>query len=74
MGTSPSPSSQLALTLVQPEAGAPSPSMMMGAELDEELQCVLVPLHQGVAEVDDSVAVAMDLSFLESMATGVKEM
>jgi hypothetical protein len=43
-------------------------------KLDEELQRILASLYQGVNEADDSIAVAMDLSFLESMAVGIKKM
>nr|XP_020182887.1 skin secretory protein xP2-like [Aegilops tauschii subsp. strangulata] len=67
-------SSTLAMVLSPPGTGAPDPFLMMGAELDEELQRLLSPLYQGAREAEDSAAVAMDLSFLESMATGVKEM
>ena len=48
--------------------------MAMSTELDKELQCILASLYQGVEEVDDSVAVAMDLSFMEFLAAGHKEM
>lgn len=48
--------------------------MATSTELDGELQCILALLYQGVKEVDDSVAVAMDLSFMESVAAGLKEM
>ena len=71
-GTLPSPSNQLALVMVQPGTGAHGSSMMTSVELYEELQRILASLHQGFGEADDSVAVAMDLSFLESMVTGIK--
>ena len=64
MGTSPSPLNQLAMVLAQPETGAPGPSMMAGAVLDEELQRLLAPLYQGVGEADGPAVVALDLSFL----------
>lgn len=41
--------------------------------MDAELG-ILALLYQEAGEADDSVAVAIDLSFMESMATGVKEM
>ena len=46
----------------------------MDVELDEELQCLLTPLYLGSGEADDSAAITMDLSFMESMATGMKEL
>ena len=48
--------------------------MATGAELDGELQRILASLYKGVDEADDSVDVVMDLSFLEFMAAGIKEM
>ena len=73
-GASQPSSSQLALVLAQPGLGAPGSSVATSMELDEELQCIPASLYQGVDEADNSVAVAMDLSFLESMAAGIKEM
>jgi len=70
----PPPSSALAMGLSPPGAGAPGLSLMMDVELNEELQCLLVPLYQGAGEADNSAAVAMDLSFMESMAACVKDM
>ena len=40
--------------------------MMAGAVLDEELQRLLAPLYLGGVEAYDSVAINMDLSFMES--------
>ena len=34
----------------------------------------MAPLSQRAEEADDSVSAVMDLSFLESVATGIKEM
>ena len=48
--------------------------MAMSTELDGELRCTLMSMYQGVEEVDDSVTIAMDLSFMESVVTGIKEM
>ena len=73
-GASPPASSQLALVLAQPGLGAPGSLVATSEELDGEIQRILASLHQGVEEADDSITVAMDLSFLESMAAGVKEM
>lgn len=73
IGTPPSSSNMLAMVPLFSGAEAPSLYPLLGAELDEELQRVLAPLRQG-EEVDDSAAVTMDLSFMESMAVGVKEM
>ena len=56
-------SSTLARVLSPPGTGAPDPFLMMGAELDEELQRLLAPLYRGAGEADDSAVVAMDLSF-----------
>ena len=47
--------------------------MEMSTKLDEELQRILASLYQGVEEVDYSVAVAMDLSFMESVAAGFRD-
>ena len=47
---------------------------MTDIELDEELQRLLAPLHLGSGEADDSAAITMDLSFIESMAVGLKEL
>ena len=74
METPPSFSNQMAMVPAQFGTGAPGPSMTMGTELDRELQRLLAPLYQGVGEADDSTNIALDLSFLESMAAGVKEM
>ena len=60
--------------LAQPGLGAPGSSAMMSAELDGELQRILESLYQGVEEVDDPAILTMDLSLLESMAPGMKEM
>ena len=49
----PPSSSTLAMVLSPPEAGAPGPSQSTGAELDEELQRLLVPLYQEAGEDDD---------------------
>ena len=46
----------------------------MDVELDEELQCLLTPLYLGSGEADDSAAITIDFSFMESMAVGMKEM
>ena len=47
---------------------------MTDIELDEELQRLLAPLHLGGGKVDDSATITMDLSFMESMVVGMKEM
>lgn len=60
--------------LAQPGLEAPGSSVVTSTELDEELQRILAALYQGVDEADDFVTVAMDLSFLESMEAGIKEM
>ena len=70
----PPSSSALEMVPSSPGAGAPSLSLTTDAELDEELQRLLAPLYQGAEEANDSTAIAMDLSFMESMAAGVKEM
>ena len=71
----PPPSSNtLAMVLSPPGTGAPGPSSTTGVELDEELPRLLAPLYMGAGEADDSAAVTMDLSFMESVAAGVKEM
>ena len=62
----------LAVASQLPDIGAPGPSLS-DAELDEELQHLLAPLHLGGEEADDSIVVDMDFSFMESMAAGVKE-
>ena len=69
-----SSSNMLAMVLALPDIGAPGPSSMADAELDEELQRLLALLYQGAGEADNSAAVAMDLSFMKSIAVGVKEM
>ena len=69
----PSSSNTLALVLSLPDIGAPGPSST-DAELNEELQRLLAPLYLGAREADDSAAITIDLSFIESMAAGVKEM
>ena len=72
--TVPSSLSAPAMVLSPPGAGAPGLSLTTDAELDEELQCLLAPLYQRAGGADHSAAVAMDLSFLESMVAGIKEM
>nr|XP_020194144.1 uncharacterized protein LOC109779957 [Aegilops tauschii subsp. strangulata] len=72
--TLPYSSSALAMVLLSPGAGASGLSLTTNAELDEELQCLLAPLYQRAGGADHSAAVAMDLSFMESMAAGMKEM
>ena len=62
------------MVLSLPGTRAPSPSSMTNAELNEELQRLLAPLSLGAGEADESVAITMDLSFMESMAAGMKEM
>ena len=57
-----------------PGGGAPSLCLTTDAELAEELQRILAPLYQEAGEPDNSIAVAMDFSFMEPMAAGVKEM
>jgi hypothetical protein len=69
-----SSSSNLALVLAQPGLGAPGSSTAVSANLDEEIQRIMAPLSQRAEEADDSVSVVLDLSFLESVATGIKEM
>ena len=69
-----SSSSMLAMVLSPPRTGTSSPSLPTIAELGKELQRLLVPLYQEAGEADDSIAITMDLSFLESMATCVREM
>ena len=71
-GASQPPSSHLALVPAQLGLGAPGLSVATSAELDEELQRILASLYQGVEEVDDSIAIAMDLSFMDSMAAGIR--
>ena len=70
----PPPSNTLAMVLSLSGTGTSGPSLPTSAELDEYLQHLLAPLYQEAGEANDSGAIAMDLSFLESMATGVKEM
>ena len=69
----PSSSSTLAVVPLLPDIGAPGPSLT-DAELDEELQRLLAPLCLGGGEADDSAAITMDLSFVESMEVGLKEL
>ena len=49
-------------------------SATTSAEIKEELQCILAAMYQGVEEDDDSIAIMMDMSFMESMVVGIKEM
>lgn len=67
-------SSKLVLVLAQTGLGASGSSAAVSADFNEEIQRILAPLYQGTEEADDSVTVAMDLSFLESVATGIKDM
>ena len=69
----PSSSSTLAVVPLLPDIGAPGPTLTH-AELDEELQRLLAPLHLGGGEANNSAAITMDFSFIESMVAGVKEM
>ena len=69
----PSSLNTLVMVLSSPDIGAPSLFLTDG-ELDEELQCLLAPLHMGGREADDSAAITMDLSLIESMEAGGKEM
>ena len=72
--TQPPPSNLLAMVMSSFGTRPFGPSLPTSAELDEDLQHLLAPLYQEAGEANDSGAIAMDLSFLESMATGVKEM
>ena len=69
----PSSSNTLAVVPLLPDIGAHGPSLT-DAELDEELQRLLAPLRLGGEEVGDSATITMDLSFIESMVVGLKEM
>ena len=60
--------------LAQPGLGAPGSSATASAELDEEIQRIMAPLSQHIGEADDPADAVMDLSFLESVAKGIKEM
>ena len=62
------------LVLAQTGLGAPGSSAVVSAELDEEIQHIMAPLSQQVEEANDSISTVIDLSFLESMAAGTKEM
>ena len=62
------------MVFTHPRLGAPGSSVATGAELDGELRRILASLYQVAAEAVVSVAVFTDLSFLESMAAGIKEM
>ena len=69
----PPPLSPLAMVLSLPDIGALGPSSA-DAELDDELQRLLALQHLGSGEADDTATITMDLSFIESMVTGLKEM
>ena len=73
-GTSQPSSIQLALVLAQPGLEVPGSSATVSAELDEEIQRIMAPLFQQIGEADDPADAVMDLSFLASVATGIKEM
>ena len=68
-----SSSKTLAVVPLLPAIGAPSLSLT-DAELYEELQRLLAPLHLGGGEVDDSAAITIGFSFIEPMAVGLKEL
>jgi hypothetical protein len=62
------------LVLAQPGLGALGSSAAASAELDKEIQRIIAPLSHQIRETDGSVDAVLDLSFLESVAAGIKEM
>ena len=47
---------------------------MEQSKIIDTLETYQAPLHLGGGEVDASAAITMDLSFIESMAVGLKGM